>query len=87
MLRLRRPPAAQTSTGARHRARASRAQAVMAACRWPRKRAATTEPPKTAAQKRWIRKVASRSGLAESPLGVTTKELLRRSTASTSDLA
>lgn len=46
------------------------------------------EPPNTSRKKRWIRKVPkSVSGLHESPFGVTTNELLRRSTASSSERA
>ncbi|CAM5659264.1 hypothetical protein SMICM304S_07612 [Streptomyces microflavus] len=48
----------------------------------------TIDAAKTKMKKRWMRKVPKRvSGLEESPLGVTTNELLRRSAASISERA
>lgn len=73
----------QPAIGAAVISRASAAQVSIAGWLWPRTKDAVREPPKTRMKKRWMRKVPnSVSGLDESPLGVTTNELLRRSTAS-----
>ncbi len=68
--------------------RAKQAQVIIAGWECPSRSPATIEPAKTRMKNRWIRKVPNRvSGLAESPLGVTTNLLLRRSTASISERA
>ncbi|SCF72464.1 hypothetical protein GA0115255_104263 [Streptomyces sp. Ncost-T6T-2b] len=67
---------------------ASVAQVTIAGWLCPRKKEEIIEAPKTTMKNRWMRKVPKRvSGLDESPLGVTTNELLRRSTASISERA
>ncbi len=77
-----------TTIGVAVISRAREAQTTIAGCACPRQNPAPIAPPNTAMKKRWIRKVPkSVSGLAESPLGVTTNRLLRRSTASSSDRA
>lgn len=68
--------------------RANVAQVIIAGCECPSVKPAAIEPAKTRMKNRWIRKVPnSVSGLAESPLGVTTNLLLRRSTVSMSERA
>lgn len=67
---------------------ANDAQMIMAGWLCPKMNDATTEAPNTAMKNRWMRNVPnSVSGLAESPFGVTTNLLLRRSTASMSERA
>lgn len=67
---------------------ASVAQTIMAGWLLPKKNDTTTEAAKTKMKKRWMRKVPkSVSGLEESPFGVTTNLLLRRSTESISERA
>src|SRR5919112_1158487 len=64
------------------------AQMIIAGCECPKTKPAVMEAPKIAMKYQWYRKVANhRSGLAESPLGVTTNLLLRRRAESTSALA
>lgn len=68
--------------------RANVAQMSIAGCECPSVMPAAIEPAKTRMKNRWMRKVPNRvSGLAESPLGVTTNLLLRRSTVSISERA
>lgn len=67
---------------------ASVAQVIIAGWSCPRKKDETSDPAKTRMKNRWIRNVPnSVSGLDESPFGVTTKLLLRRRTASSSERA
>jgi hypothetical protein len=64
------------------------AQMIIAGCAWPRTRPAAIEAPKMTMKYQWYRKVPNhRSGLAESPLGVTTNLLLRRRAESISAFA
>ncbi len=76
---------AQTATGAREIASPSTAQVRIATWVWSRTTEATSEESRTAAQKRWIRKVSSRSGDAWPPLGVTMNRPSVRRTAEPSD--
>jgi hypothetical protein len=80
-------PSTQTVTGASETASAISAQVRMATWVWPSTSETRKAPPSSAAQPRWSRKVAVRSGLALWPLGVTTKPERRRSSASSSERA
>ncbi len=77
---------AHTTTGERAIASPSVAQVRIATWVWFRWTEAMSEESRTAAQKRWIRKVSSRSGETWPPLGVTTNRPSVRSSAEPRDL-
>ncbi len=68
--------------------RAKTAQVIIAGWECPNTKPAAREPAKTRMKNQWMRNVPNKvSGLADSPFGVTTNLLLRRSTASISERA
>lgn len=91
LLRFRSSPrtvSRQAMIGAAVISIASVAQVTIAGWLCPSTNEATSEPPKTSRKNRCTRNVPkSVSGLDESPFGVTTNLLLRRSTVSNSDRA